>query len=80
MFCQFLLHSKVTQLYMYNFTHIILHPVPSQVIGYSSCAIERDLIAYPLQMQEFASTNPKLPVHPIPSLSPPTNTICLSSP
>ena len=38
MFCQFLLYSKVTQLYMYihSFFHIILHHVPTQVIRYSS--------------------------------------------
>ena len=38
MFCQFLLCSKVTQLYIYihYFSHIINHRVPSQVIGYSS--------------------------------------------
>ena len=28
---------------------------------------QQDLSAYPLQMQEFASTNPKLPVPPTPS-------------
>ena len=32
----------------------------------SDCAIQQDVIAYPLQMQEFASTNPRLPVHPTP--------------
>ena len=35
----------------------------------SLCAIQQDLIAYPLQMQQFASTNRKLPVSPTPSLS-----------
>ena len=29
-----------------------------------SCSIQQDLIAFPLQMQYFAFTNPKLPVHP----------------
>ena len=33
-------------------------------------AVQQDLIAYPLQMQSFASVNPKLPVHPSPSSSP----------
>ena len=54
MLCQFLLHSKVAQLHIniHSFTHIILHHVPSQVIRYIvPCAIEQDLIAYPLQMQ-----------------------------
>ena len=31
--------------------------------------LHQDLIAYPLQMQWFAPTNPKLPIHPTPSLS-----------
>ena len=37
-FCQFLLYSSVTQLYICIpfVSHIILDPVPSQVIGYSS--------------------------------------------
>ena len=38
------------------------------------CAIQQDLIAYPLQMQEFASINPIFPVHPIPSPFPLANT------
>ena len=29
--------------------------------------MQQDLIAYPLQMQEFTSTNPKIPVYPTPS-------------
>ena len=38
MFCEFLLHSKVTQSYVYihYFSHIVLHHVLSQVTGYSS--------------------------------------------
>ena len=28
------------------------------------CTAQQDLIAYPLQMQQFASNNPQLPVHP----------------
>ena len=38
------------------------------------CAIQQDLIAYPLQMQEFASMNPRLLVHSTPSPSPPATT------
>ena len=33
------------------------------------CAIQQGLIAYPLHTLSFASTNPKLPVHPTPSPS-----------
>ena len=32
-----------------------------------SRAVQQDLIAYPFQMLQFASTNPKLPAHPSPS-------------
>ena len=76
MFCQ-LLYSNVTQslthrhihTHTLSFSHIILH-VPSQVTRYSSlCYIQQDLIAYPLQMQQFAFTNPKLPVHSFLKLS-----------
>ena len=36
-FCQFLLYSKMTQLYTHthSFSHIILYHIPTQVIGYS---------------------------------------------
>ena len=34
------------------------------------CAIQQDLIAYPLQMSLFASTNPKLTIHPTSSRLP----------
>ena len=56
MFCQFLLYSKVTQLYMYmhSFFHNIIYHVPSQVIDIVPFAIQWDLIAYPFQKQQFA--------------------------
>ena len=31
------------------------------------CAAQQDLIAYPVQMESFASTKPKLPFDPTPS-------------
>ena len=69
MFCQFLLYSKVTQ--SCTLSYIIFHDVPLQVIRYIvPCAIQQDLIARPLQMQEFLSTNPRLPIHPNPFPSP----------
>ena len=75
MFCQFLPYSKVTQsyiyIYIYNFSHIIPHHVPLQVIRYIvPHAIQQDLITHPLQMQEFSSLNPRHPIHPTPSPSP----------
>ena len=57
-FCQFLLYSKMTQSYIY------IHSL-YKWLDTVSWAIQQDLIAYPLQMQQFAS-NPKLPVHPTP--------------
>ena len=73
MFFKFLLYSKVTQscictyilsltLSSIMFHHKWLDKVP--------CAIQQDLIAYPLQMQQLTSTNPTLPVHPTHSLTP----------
>jgi len=69
MFCQFLLYSKVTQslththtyiyAYINYFSHIILHRAPSQVTSYSSLCYTAGPIAYPHQMQQFASTHPQ---------------------
>ena len=54
----------------YSFSHIILCHVPSQVIRYSFlCYTQQNLIAYPLQILQFASTNPKLSVLSMPSPS-----------
>ena len=66
MFCPFLLHSTMTQLsvYVHSFFHILLHCVPSQVTRTVPSAIQEGLIAYLLQMREFASANPQFPVHP----------------
>ena len=63
---------------LYSFYHIIFYHVSSQVTKVP-CAIQQDLIAYPLQMQQFASTNPKLPVHPTPSHSPLATTSLFSN-
>ena len=73
--CQFLLCSKETQLYKYTYIYTLffsyyLPSCSSQVIGWLPCDIQQDLIALPFQMQQFASINPKLSVHPTPSPSP----------
>ena len=47
--CQCLLYGKVTQSYVYSFSHIIFH-VPSQVSGHGSLCCTVDLIAYPVLM------------------------------
>ena len=66
-FCQFLWYSKETQLYIHIYiifltlSSIMFHHKWLDIVP---CAIEQDLIAYPLQMQESASINPRLPVPP----------------
>ena len=73
MFCQFLVYSKATQSYIYIYIlFLTLSPIMfhHKWLDTAPCAIQQDLIAYPLQMQKFASTNPKVPVHPTPSPSP----------
>ena len=60
----------------FSFSHIILFLTLSSImfhhkwLGRVPCAMQQDLIAYPLQMQWFASTIPQLPVHPTLSASP----------
>ena len=52
---------------VYIYIHsIMLH---HKGLGRVPRALQQDLTAYPLQMKSFASTNPKLPVHPTLSLS-----------
>ena len=68
MLCQFLLYSKVTQLYTHthicthSFSHIIFHHVLSQEIGYSSlcCTVG-------------PCSSSILPVHPSPASHPPSS-------
>ena len=62
--------NLVIHLYTFFFSH---YPPSCSITSdqmYISCATQQDLIAYSLQMQKFASTNPKLPVHSTPSPSP----------
>ena len=92
---KFLLYSKWTNLthtliyiyiyiyiyiFSFSFSHIFFHHVPSQVTNIVSYAIPQDHIACPLQMQVFASMNPKLPVHSTPFPSPLTTTSLFSKP
>ena len=69
-------HSYI---YMYilflTLSSIMFHLKWSDVVP---CAIQQDLIAYPLQMQYFSSTKPQIPVHPIPFPSPLANTSLIS--
>ena len=71
MFCQFFLVAKRPS---YKYTYILFLTLSSIMfhqkwLDVVLCALQQDLIAYPLQMQWFAFTNPKLPVHPTPSPS-----------
>ena len=77
------------QSYIYIYTYIYInvysfsHYPPSCSITWPdivSCTIQQDFIAYPLQMQEFASTNPKLQSIPLPSPPPLQPQVCSPSP
>lgn len=63
MFCQLVLFSKGTQLFIYiytythTFSHIALHWVPLQVIRYSSLCIQQDLSQFLMLVISF----PNLP-------------------
>ena len=75
MFCQFLLYSKVTQSHTHTHTHALFfsYSLPSWSIlrlDRGPCAGQQDVMAYLLSASQFASTNPKLPVHPTPSSLP----------
>ena len=59
--------------YKISLSHILFHHVPSQVIEYSSLCCTAGAHCLSLHVQWFASTNPKLPVHPSPSPLPPGN-------
>ena len=78
----FLLYSKMTQSLSlslsYTHTYVciymyILFLTSSSIMFHHMCldivpgAIQQDLTAYPLQMQQFTSINPRLQVHPTPS-------------
>ena len=68
MFCQFSTVQQddpVTHTHVHTFfSHmILLHRKGLDIVRR---ATQRDLMAYPLQRQEFASINPKFPVPPPP--------------
>ena len=53
MFCHFLLYSKVTQIYIYIYIHIFFLTLSSIMVHHNwlamiPCAVQQDLIAYPL--------------------------------
>ena len=73
MMCQFLLYSRMNQLYIHIyplffrfFSHIGHYRVLSRV----PCAIEQLLISYLLYIQQCVYDNPNLPIYPSPPLSP----------
>ena len=73
MLCQFLLYSKMTQSYTHTHTHTLSFSilfsitVLSQEIGYSFLCYTAGPCLSILNVIVFVSTNPKLPVYPIPS-------------
>ena len=78
MFCQFHVYIRmynwVTFMYIYIHTHThILFLTLSSILMHHKwlniipCPIQPDPIAHPLQMQQFAFTNPRIPIYPTPS-------------
>ena len=81
-FCQLLLLSNVAQSYMY--THIFFLTSSSIVfhqkwLDVIPCTVQQGLIAGPLWMQESASLDPRLWVHPTASASLWHPQVCSSS-
>ena len=67
----FPLYSMGTQLHTHVYT--LFSPIVILQCKYLDIvlnATQQDLIVNPSQKQQFASINPKLPIHPTPSLSP----------
>jgi len=58
-------------MYIYHFSRITLHHVPSRVTGYSSrCYTAGSHCLSTPNAKSFAPTNPGLPAHPLPPLPP----------
>ena len=69
MFCQFLLYSKVNQLYVYIYP--LFFGFPSHLghhraLSRAPCALQQVLISYLFYTQQCIYVNPSLPVHPTP--------------
>ena len=69
--------DPVIHTYIHTYIYIcILFLTLSSIMFHHKCSeivpwvIQQNFIAYPFQMQQFASTNPTLSVHPTPSPSP----------
>ena len=59
------------RMYIYHFSRITLHHVPSRVTGYSSrCYTAGSHCLSTPNAKSFAPTNPGLPAHPLPPLPP----------
>ena len=82
-FWPFLLYNKVTEWHIHIY---ILFLTLSSIMFHRNwlyiipCGIQQDLIVYPLQRQQFASINVRLPGHPTPSPSPWQPQLCSPSP
>ena len=78
--CQFLLYSKVNQLYIYIyplFFRFFSHIGHQTVLSRVPCAMQQVLISYLFYIQQCVYVNPNLPIYP--SLPPPLVTISLFS-
>ena len=69
MLCQFLLYSKVNQLYVYIyplffrfFSHVVYYRILSRV----PCAIQQVLVDYLFYIQQFVYVKPELLIYPSP--------------
>ena len=82
MFHQFLLYSKVTQLYIHIhfFPQIILVMSHHKWLDIVPCAIQQDPIVHPLKIQQSSSTNHRFPTHPTPSFFPWQTQVCFPCP
>ena len=83
MLCQFLVYSKVLQLYIYHIMymyymcyiiyvifHILFHYGVLQDIEYSSMSYKWDFVVYLFYVQQCVSANPKLLIYPSSTPSP----------
>ena len=70
MLCEFLLYSKVIQLYIYIYTFFFIFfsiMIYLRIFNIVPCAVQEDLVVYPSYIYSFASANPTLPLHPSPT-------------
>ena len=73
MVCQFLLYSKVNQLYVYIYPLFVGFPShlgQHRALNRVPCAIKQGLTSYLFYTQQCIHVNPNLPIHPTPPYPP----------